>query len=156
MASILCSILCRKLKVLPQLLAALCLRNPHGRAPPLPGLWSPCSPWPLPLQPTSNYPARWFRPLHPSRALALVPHSGPRSQATVSCPNTRSFHDTRGSQLSWLGFPCRCSVEAEVGEGWVSPLGQCQSLRGTDRRALLPGLHQVTSRELESCSTPLV
>lgn len=92
----------------------------------------------VPLQPLAPPPTsplvitpRWVvLPL----ASLLAPD--PRRQFPVLTPALCTFHDTRGSQLSRLGFPCRRLVEAEVGEGGgVSPLGQCQSLsglRGTD------------------------
>lgn len=105
------------------------------------------APGPSPHAPLVITPRGGSAPCIPPGPWPWCPRSDPRSQATVSCPNTRSFHDTRGSQLSWLGFPCRCSAEAEVGEGGVSPQASVRASAG-QTLALLPGLHQVTSREL--------
>lgn len=58
---------------------------PPGLVGSLPGLG------PHPAFPLGAYPA----------SRLAVPHSDPRSQAGASCSHHHTFHDTRGSQLSW-------------------------------------------------------
>ena len=65
---------------------------PPRPSPPSPGLvGSLPGLGPHPAFPLGAYPA----------SRLAVPHSDPRSQAGASCSHHHTFHDTRGSQLSW-------------------------------------------------------